>query len=120
MYTQDNTRMTKNEKKQVERQQHYVYPFVDELVNTLFTGEINDLMSKHIEGAYDKQVFLMFIMLYFGVHIHLDGEATEDKKQAIKYIVTECVKDPIKRQSCLEMFARVVPELKENAKRLTE
>lgn len=93
------------------KQQHYIYPFVDELVDALFTKECNQLIKERIEGAYDKQVFLMFVMLYFAVHIHLEGDATEDKKIAIKYIVTECVKDPVKRQKCLEMFQLIAPGL---------
>lgn len=106
---------------QVKKQTtNHVYPFVDELVNALFTQEVNDLMSKHIEGAYDKQIFIMFIMLYFGVHIHLEGEPTEDKKEAIKYIVTECVRDPLKRQGCLELFSRIMPSLESKTHHVIE
>lgn len=81
-----------------------IYPFIDDMVNTLYTQESNDLIKRAIEGETDKSVFMMFIMMYFGIHLKLETQNDEVKKQQIKLLLTDLIRDPEKRKYCIEMF----------------
>ena len=42
-----------------------VLPFKDQLVESLYTDEINNLLEKMCTTIDDKRTFLMFLMTYF-------------------------------------------------------
>jgi hypothetical protein len=87
-----------------------IYPFVDELVETLCTPETKNFIHKHIENDTDKQTFLMFIFLYFTVELKLmdmssvSDMTNENYKEGLKYIISDIIKNPDKRKVCIEMF----------------
>jgi hypothetical protein len=83
------------------------YPFVDEIVETLF-DECDSLIQNHINNESDKSIFMMFVMMYLTVHVKLKDSfiimSKQEKKDTIKTILTEFIRDPSKRQACLYMF----------------
>lgn len=89
-----------------------IYPFIDEIVDTLYTEHLNTLMDKSIETESDKSVFLMFVMMYFCIHLklkHPDDDTkdnTDDhvKREQIKVILSEVIRDSDKRRLCINMF----------------
>ena len=42
--------------------------------------------------------------MYFGIHLKLENENDEMKKQQIKILLTDFIRDPEKRKCCIEMF----------------
>jgi len=46
----------------------------------------------------------MFVMMYFGIHLKLGNEIDETKKNQIKILLTDFIRDPEKRRCCIEMF----------------
>ena len=84
-----------------------IYPFINEMVD-----KSNELIENSISGGYDKSIFLMFVVMYFGIHLKLEntftddvdrrqGSNTEEKKTQIKLLMTDFIKDPIKRNMCI-------------------
>lgn len=81
-----------------------VYPFIDEIVDILFTKNVNSLVENSIEYNSDKSIFMMFITMYFAIHLKLDIPNDENKKTHIKQIMTEMINDPEKRLKCIQLF----------------
>lgn len=86
-----------------------IYPFVDELVETLCTDKTKNFIRKNIENENDKHTFLMFIFLYFSIELKILNAPTiditiEKHKEGIKYIMSDIIKNPEKRKMCIEMF----------------
>ena len=103
-----------------------IYPFtlpsndvfvkgINEMVDTFYTENCNELIENSISGGYDKSIFLMFVVMYFGIHLKLEntftddvdrrqGSNTEEKKTQIKLLMTDFIKDPIKRNMCINIF----------------
>lgn len=84
-----------------------VYPFVDDLVDRLY-DECEALMDNHVESDCEKSIFMMFVMMYFAVHLKLrDNLKSLDesvRKDAVKQILSEAIRNPEKRRMCIEMF----------------
>lgn len=86
-----------------------VYPFIDELVDSLCTPQTKNLIKKHIETDADKQTFMMFVFMYFAVELKFvenETSSSEEHKKGIKYIMSEIIKNPEKRQLCIELFGK--------------
>ena len=81
-----------------------VFPFIDQMVNIFYNDQINELLNDSITGGYDKSIFLMFVVMYFGIHLKLENKNKDEKKQQIKYLMTEFIKDPVKRKMCIDIF----------------
>lgn len=81
-----------------------IYPFINELVDSFYTDDLNDLIEKSIESDFDKNTFLMFIMMYFGIHFKLSSENDLQKKCKIKTILSDIIRNPEKRKICIELF----------------
>ena len=81
-----------------------IYPFIDEMVDVFYTENCNSMIKQAIETESDKKTFLMFVMMYFGIHLKLENENDEMKKQQIKILLTDFIRDPEKRKCCIEMF----------------
>lgn len=86
-----------------------IYPFIDEMVDTFYTDRSNLLIEKVIQTSTDKSIFLMFVMMYYSIHVSLKTDNTnvdkEMKKSQIKILMNEFIQDPQKRQFCIELFA---------------
>lgn len=81
-----------------------IYPFINEMVDTFYTKECNNLIGKAIETDSDKSTFMMFVMMYFGIHLKLETEDDDVKKSQIKMLLSDLIKDHEKRKFCIEMF----------------
>jgi membrane-bound lytic murein transglycosylase len=88
-----------------------IYPFVDEMVDTLYTDECNNLIENAVSTNGDKSVFLMFVMMYFGIHLKLDNQNDATKKEQIKSMLSDVIRDPHKRKLCIEMFQNKVQDI---------
>jgi len=74
------------------------YPFIDELVDSLFTEKINDIIdSENVQ--IDKRTFIMFITMYFITKLNTDFD-----KESIKYFLSDIINSPDKRRKCIELF----------------
>lgn len=79
-----------------------VYPFVDKLVDSLFTEELNKLIeSENVKE--DKNTFMMFITMYFTIKTHSENFSKND----LKNFMTELIRDPEKRLKCIELFSQM-------------
>jgi hypothetical protein len=81
-----------------------IYPFIDEMVDTFYNDQSNSLIERAIESNEDKSIFMMYVMMYFGIHLKLEKENDQLKKQQIKLLMTDLIRDPEKRKYCIEMF----------------
>lgn len=77
-----------------------IYPFVNEIVDAFNNDSTNDLIEKVIDNDNDKSIFLMFVMMYYCIHLKLNTKDADIKKD----ILNELVKDPQKRRFCIEVF----------------
>lgn len=93
------------------------YPFVEELVDTLYKDDINELIEKRTETEGDKSIMMMFILMYFAMYLKLNTpkethavpgalvhNVHTEKKEFMKQLMTEFIRDPQKRAACLQMF----------------
>lgn len=76
-----------------------IYPFIDTLVDALFTKEINDIIDSE-NVSVDKKSFIMFICMYFSTRLY----SKKCSKEAIKQFMTELIRNPEKRQKCILLF----------------
>lgn len=81
-----------------------IYPFIDDLVDTFYKEHLNTFIDKSIESEGDKSVFLMFIMMYFCIHLKLEKDNNDVKKDNIKILMSDIINDPEKRRLCLDLF----------------
>lgn len=88
-----------------------IYPFINEMVDTFYNENCNNLIDKSIETNDDKSTFLMFVMMYFAIHLKLENEDDETKKMQIKMIMTDLIRDQDKRRYCIGMFENRFAEL---------
>lgn len=79
-----------------------IYPFINEMVDTFYTENANKLIEKTIQHNSDKSIFMMYITMYFAIHLKLKDD--ENKKLYIKQIMSEIINDPNKRTKVIEMF----------------
>lgn len=86
-----------------------VYPLIDELVNSLYTSDINNLIDTKCQTIDDKRVFLMFLIMYFYSYLSIPGNVKEnetdtDIKHNLKLFLTDLIRNPDKRLKCLELY----------------
>lgn len=81
-------------------------PLIDELVDAIDTEQINKIIDKYIEIDCEKSIFLMFVMMTFVCQIQLHKHTINDKKEFIKYMLTDIFRDHNKRKLCLELFEK--------------
>jgi hypothetical protein len=87
-----------------------IYPFIDELVESLYTNEINSIIdSENVQ--MDKKTFLMFIVMYFTTKLYASQENMF--KDDIKLFLSDIIRTPEKRRKCIEMFLVFESGLKE-------
>lgn len=76
-----------------------IYPFIDSLVDALFTDEINNIIDSE-NVKFDKKTFIMFICMYFSTRLY----AKKCSKETIKEFMTDIIRNPVKRQQCILLF----------------
>jgi hypothetical protein len=89
------------------RQEHPdIYPMINELVESLYTSEINNLIDTKCETVDDKRVFLMFIIMYFYTYLSVPKELkdTFDMKNELKVFMTDMIRNPEKRTKMVELY----------------
>jgi hypothetical protein len=83
-----------------------IYPFVDDVVDALY-NKCDKLIDKYIGTTSEKSIFMMFMVMYLAVHLklkdRLDGDEN-DRKLAVKQILSEFIRNPEKRQICIQLF----------------
>lgn len=92
----------------------YVCPFMSELVDSLYTEELNALIDKTCQTGLDKRTFMMFIMMYFFTFINVTngtadarpegGQPTENRKAMLKVFMSELIMNSEKRRRCVELY----------------
>jgi len=86
---------------------HRVFPFVDSMVDSLYE-QCDKLIDKHIQLESEKSIFMMFVIMYFAIHLKIKNNVfvmpEEERKQAIKQILTEFIRSPEKRTLCIHHF----------------
>jgi hypothetical protein len=83
-----------------------IYPMIDELVNSLYTNDINNLIDTKCETVDDRRVFLMFLMMYFYTYLSIPKDLKEqfDMKNELKVFLTDMIRNPGKRSKCIELY----------------
>jgi hypothetical protein len=84
----------------------HIYPLIDQLVDTLYTDEINNLINSKCQSIDDRRVFLMFLVMYFYTNLSIPTEIKEqyDVKNELKLFLTDIIKNPNKRHKCIELY----------------
>jgi hypothetical protein len=78
-----------------------VYPFINNLVDFLYTDELNTLIQNNIKSDLDKRSFMMYIIMYFYTYLNVSHKTS---KEDIKYFLTDIIQNPDKRQKCIELY----------------
>lgn len=83
-----------------------IYPMIDELVDTLYTNDINNLIDTKCSTVDDRRVFLMFLIMYFYTYLSIPKNITNqyNVKNELKIFLTEMIKNPDKRSKCIELY----------------
>ena len=83
-----------------------IYPMIDELVDSLYTPEINNLIDTKCETTDDRRVFLMFLIMYFYTYLSIPKDVKEqyDMKHELKVFLTDMIRNPEKRSKCIELY----------------
>lgn len=83
-----------------------IYPMIDELVDTLYTKELNNLIDTKCETIDDRRVFLMFLIMYFYTYLSIPKDITNqyNVKSELKVFLTDIIKNPDKRTKCIELY----------------
>lgn len=83
----------------------YVCPFMNELVDSLYTEELNALIEKACQTGVDRRTFMMFIMMYFFTYINVNtsGEGG-DRKEMLKVFMSDLIMNSEKRRRCVELY----------------
>lgn len=87
-----------------------IYPFINELVDALYTDELNNIIDSD-NVRFDKKTFLMFIIMYFVTRLYTSHE--EFSKDDIKLFLTNIIRNPEKRRRCIEIFLMFEKNLNE-------
>ena len=105
--TQNNKVLHKSDKQYTTSTSHRVYPFVDSLVDSLYE-QCDKLIDEHIQLESEKSIFMMFVIMYFAIHLKIKNNVfvmpEEQRKQVIKQILTEFIRNPEKRSLCIHHF----------------
>jgi Mg2+/citrate symporter len=88
-----------------------VYPLINEIVDELSNTDLKAVIERSCETRMDKSIFMMFVTMYFYAFLS-EGLS----KQDIKLILTDAIRDPEKRQYCLQVFFGKMNQLLEDTK----
>lgn len=96
------------------KNQNYIFPLIDDLVNSLYTDEINDLIDTKCKTIEDKRVFFMFLIMYFYTYLNISNDIKEnyDVKKELKIFLTDVINNPDKRIKCIELYTNFEKSIK--------
>lgn len=82
------------------------YPFIEDLVNTLYTTELNNLIDNRCSTEDDKRVFIMFILMYFYTYLSIPKEIkkNDDIKNELKIFLSDIIRNPDKRKTIIQLY----------------
>ena len=91
-----------------------IFPMIDDLVNSLYTDEINNLIDTKCKTIDDKRVFLMFLIMYFYTYLNISNDIKEnfDIKTELKIFLTDIIRNPEKRIKCIELYSSFEQSIK--------
>lgn len=100
--------------KQFSQKHPDIYPMIDELVNSLYKDDINNLIDTKCETVDDRRVFLMFLIIYFYTYLSVPKDVKEkyDMKHELKVFLTDMIKNPEKRAKCIELYTNFEKSVK--------
>lgn len=88
-----------------------IFPIIDDLVNSLYTDDINNLIHTKCKTIDDKRVFLMFLIMYFYTYLNVydtsydtSYDKSHTQKTDLKIFLTDIIRNPNKRKLCLELY----------------
>lgn len=76
-------------------------PLIEELVDLLYTEELNNLIDTICVSNLDKRSFMMFVMMYFYSRLSAVNNVT---KESLKSFLTELIMDNDKRKKCIDIY----------------
>jgi hypothetical protein len=84
-----------------------IYPFIDKIVET-FYDDFESILDQHVEQQEDRSIIMMYILMYFTVHVKLKEQLVNmtnaERRNTIKTVLSDIIRDPEKRSVCLQMF----------------
>lgn len=88
------------------------YPFINKLVDNLY-DQTRELIDKHVENESEKSIFMMFILMYYTIHLKLTDKSNNicPDKDTIKTLLNDIISDHNKRRLCLQMFENKIKTL---------
>lgn len=102
--------------KQENNNSNNVYPFINELVDSLFNNELNSIIDENTELNHDKSVFMMFVNIYFMAYLHTQSKTStqnrvsdEERKKLLKEMLSDVIRCPEKRQVCVSLIKQINP-----------
>ena len=109
-----------NEKESIiEIKKSKIYPFINDLVDVLFTTQINNLIDTRCSTIEDKRVFMMFLMTYFYSYLCIpDCNKNNKIKQNLKEFLNELINNPDKRLKCIELYTTFEETLSNNVNKI--
>lgn len=98
----------------VNKNHNNISPLIDDLVNSLYTDEINNLIDTKCKTIEDKRVFLMFLIMYFYTYLNISNDIKEqyDIKKELKIFLTDIIRNPEKRSKCIELYTNFEQSIK--------
>jgi hypothetical protein len=85
-----------------------IFPVIDELVNSLYMKELNELIDTKCKTVEDKRVFLMFLIIYFYSYLNVPEEIKKndnyDLKSELKIFLSDIIKNPEKRHKGVDLY----------------
>jgi hypothetical protein len=85
-----------------------IFPIIDELVDSLYMKELNELIDTKCKTIDDKRVFLMFLIMYFYSYLNVPEEIKRndnyDLKSELKLFLSDIIKTPGKRRKCVDLY----------------
>ena len=81
--------------------------FIEELVDSLYTNEINKIIESD-NVQVDKKMFLMFIVTFFITRLFCEKDSKPLNSDEIKNFMTELLlTNKTKRLQCMELFLQL-------------
>jgi hypothetical protein len=91
-----------------------ILPGINDLVDVLYTENLNEFLDKKNETQDDRRVIMMFIMMYFYSYISVPREVKNyiDVKQTLKAFLSDLIRDKDKRLICVNVYKNFEDSLK--------
>lgn len=89
-----------------------IYPIIEKMVDAYYT-QTSKMLDMTIEAESDKSIFMMYIILYFGIHTKLYNTDANSKK-VIKEALNDMIRDPEKRKVCINVIEKKFRNLLES------